>query len=254
MIIDAPSARERVRLILDRANSPWLTNSEIDNFIEMAINEYLRERVNKFGATQQLRDDFGGFVKSVVFTAEPVDENVENNVMEGHVFRRQFLEYDESGNNTLGLDAYEAVPGGEWNVIGCEIKDRMDDGETDTDEIHFGYLLDIKVKIGGGIRKVKVQSLDRVLRVQDDPFHAPDTNDFHAFRINDIYYIKPSPSSNNIVTFTYVSNDNRVDNIGQLPNHGREEVCQIAARKILGTVADERLPVALNEIRQLEGK
>ena len=89
MIIDAPSARERVRLILDRANSPWLTNSEIDNFIEMAINEYLRERVNKFGATQQLRDDFGGFVKSVVFTAEPVDENVENNVMEGHVFRKR---------------------------------------------------------------------------------------------------------------------------------------------------------------------
>ena len=29
---------------------------------------------------------------------------------------------------------------------------------------------------------------------------------------------------------------------------------KIAARKILGTVADERLPVALNEIRQLEGK
>ena len=254
MIIDAPSARERVRLILDRANSPWLTNSEIDNFIEMAINEYLRERVNKFGATQQLRDDFGGFVKSVVFTAEPVDENVENNVMEGQVFRRQFLEYDESGEQTLGNDAYEAVPGGEWGVKGCEIKDRMADGETDNDEIHFGYLLEVKVKVGGLVKKVKVQSLDRILRIQDDPFHSADTSNYHAFRINDIYYITPSPSDSNIVTFTYVSNDNRVENIGQLPNHGREEVCQIAARKILGTVADERLPVALNEIRQLEGK
>jgi hypothetical protein len=36
--------------------------------------------------------------------------------------------------------------------------------------------------------------------------------------------------------------------------HGREEVCQIAARKILGTVADERMPAADNEIKQLEGK
>ena len=63
MIIDAASARERVRLILDRANSPWLTNSEINGFIEMSINEYIRERVNIYESNQKIRDDFGGFVK-----------------------------------------------------------------------------------------------------------------------------------------------------------------------------------------------
>ena len=53
---------------------------------------------------------------------------------------------------------------------------------------------------------------------------------------------------------TYISSDNNVDNISWLPTHGREEVCQIAARKIMGTVADERIAVADNEIKQLEGK
>ena len=39
MITSAESARDRIRLILDRANSPWLTDSEINNFIEISIKE-----------------------------------------------------------------------------------------------------------------------------------------------------------------------------------------------------------------------
>ena len=66
--------------------------------------------------------------------------------------------------------------------------------------------------------------------------------------------MRPGVTNQYSIIFTYVSNDNSVDSIEQLPNHGREEVCQIAARKIMGTVADERMPAADNEIKQLEGK
>ena len=54
--------------------------------------------------------------------------------------------------------------------------------------------------------------------------------------------------------FDYVAdnNDNENTNIFRLPQHSREEVCQIAARKILGTIADERYPVGDAEINQLK--
>ena len=87
MITTAAHARERVRLILDRANSPWLTNTEINGFLEMAINEYTRERVGMFGANQKIRDDFGGFVKSAIYsnTFSSADEQPGTDVI-----RRQF--------------------------------------------------------------------------------------------------------------------------------------------------------------------
>ena len=90
MIIDAESARERVRLILDRANSPWLTDSEINGFIEMSINEYIRERVGMFGGNQKLRDDFGAFVKHVAYSNVLTNEDEEPGA---GVLRRQFGQY-----------------------------------------------------------------------------------------------------------------------------------------------------------------
>ena len=90
MITDAASARERIRLILDRANSPWLTNSEINGFIEMAINEYVRERLNSFESNQKIRDDFGSFVKTIVFTNEPLSEEY---VDDENIIRRQYVNY-----------------------------------------------------------------------------------------------------------------------------------------------------------------
>jgi hypothetical protein len=99
-------------------------------------------------------------------------------------------------------------------------------------------------------------SIDDALSVASDPFNQPGTfSEFHAIRVENTYWIRPGvTSNNNQVIFTYVSNNNDVHNIVWLPVHGREEVCQIAARKILGTVADERMPAADNEIKQLEGK
>ena len=55
--------------------------------------------------------------------------------------------------------------------------------------------------------------------------------------------------------FEYVLDDYDVNKIVDfLPKHSMEEVCQIAARKILGTTADERYMMGDNEIKQLDNK
>ena len=256
MILSASDARERIRLILDRANSPWLTNSEINGFIEMSINEYVRERINMYEANQVLRDDFGGLVKSVVFSREPIGETEasENTVFEGDVFRRQYTKYNQNNQADYGADVMYEVVGGEWATNSsagsmCHIKDEEED-----DKLHFGYLLEVKIlSTSGTLSQCKIMGVDEALRTKNDPFNTASSFEYHAIRINNIYYIRPG-SGTQLAVFTYVSNDNSVDKITELPHHGREEVCQIAARKIMGTVADERQAAADNEIKQLEGK
>lgn len=246
MINSTQDAQERVRLILDRADSPWLTNTELNGFIELAINEYLRERVNTFGANQKLRDDFSKFVKSAVFTSEVVGENTEDDLQ---TYRRQFANYTAQGafdTDTLMATTY---PGGEWGSTsekgtGCYVG-----------EINFGTLLEVKVTSGNSLSECKVMSIDDALRASKDPFNQPGTaNTYHAVRVGDYYWILPGVTNTKTIIFTFISNLNDATVITWLPVHAREEVCQIAARKVLGTTADERLPVADNEIKQLEGK
>lgn len=146
MIIDAASARERVRLILDRANSPWLTDTEINGFIEMAINEYLRERVGLFGANQKIRDDFGKYVKSIVYS-NVLTDNLE--APGADIIRRQFLQFNANGQAIPNILLPIIIPGGEFandgNGVACSIKDFEDDDDSNNDNLHFGYLIDIKV-------------------------------------------------------------------------------------------------------------
>ena len=259
MVTDAASARERVRLILDRANSPWLTNSEVNGFIEMSISEYIRERVSLFDSNQKIRDDFGKFVKSVTFSNEPMVE--ENEIS---LFRRQFLNYTDEGAYVVDTDMEHVYPGGEWGMtessgVGCPIVDIPGEEDLPDDKLHFGPLLDIKVLVGNLLKVCKLMSMDDALSASKDPFNKPGTatlnREYHAVRVEYVYWITPGKTAASLqVAMTYISSDNNVDNISWLPTHGREEVCQIAARKIMGTVADERIAVADNEIKQLEGK
>ena len=246
MVNSEQEAQERVRLILDRADSPWLTNTEINGFIELAINEYLRERVNTFGANQKLRDDFSKFVKSAVFTSELAD--IADDDLQ--TYRRQFANYTEQGAFDTETVMSTTYPGGEWGATaaegtGCYIG-----------EINFGTLLEVKIKKGtAGLTDCKIMSIDDALRASKDPFNTPGTaNGYHAVRVGDYYWILPGITNTQTIIFTFVSNLNASNTITWLPVHAREEVCQIAARKILGTTADERLPIADNEIKQLEGK
>ena len=67
-------AINRIRTILDRGSSPWMSDMEIRSFISMASNEFVRERVNIFGATQEIRDDLGDYVKTHEFGWADISE------------------------------------------------------------------------------------------------------------------------------------------------------------------------------------
>ena len=241
-------AINRVRTILDRGNTPWMSNSEIRDFISMATNEFVRERVNIFGATQKLRDDLGDYVRTKTFT------------------------FDESNNSShwsnvgLDMDTISNPSFIEENIFGEEVG------------VEFGYLLGIKIEqlnavyndedvftgnYSSNYDNCKVISLDDAQAVLDDPYNKPEVGSYRAVKIGNIYFILPSleqefDENDNLIVdynfhFDFVAdnNDDEEINIARLPQHSREEVCLIAARKILGTTADERYPVGDNEIKEL---
>lgn len=251
-------AINRVRTILDRGNTPWMSNSEIKDFISMATNEFVRERVNIFGATQKLRDDLGNYVRTKTFT------------------------FDEASNSShwsnvgIDMDTISNPSFIEENIFGEEVG------------VEFGYLLGIKIEqlnavytddgfLGGGVPDIlnppvsytstfdncKVISLDDAQAILDDPYNKPEIGSYRAVKIGNIYFILPNleqeiDDNENIVVdyrfyvdFVADNNDDEEINIARLPQHSREEVCLIAARKILGTTADERYPVGDKEIKEL---
>ena len=251
-------AINRVRTILDRGNSPWMSNNEIRDFISMATNEFVREKVNIFGATQEIRDDLGDYVQTRAFS------------------------FDEANNTS------------HWSNIGIDVGPVEEDDEV---TIEFGYLLGIKIEkltalydaAGVLIQEVddggtpddtdddedvisyessysncKVISLDDAQAILDDPFNKPEEGNYRAVKVGNIYYIMPELEqvfddlNNAIIDYNFHidyiadNDDNENNNIDRLPMHSREEICQIASRKILGTTADERYQIGDVEIQQLD--
>jgi hypothetical protein len=230
------SAVNRVRTILDRGNSPWMSSEEIIDFLTMATNEFVRERVDIFGATQRLRDDLGDYVVSHAFNYEDIidDENFSH-----------------------------------WSNIGIDISSISGLG-TEDNAYNFGYLLGIKIEkkttttegddtqtVTSTYDNCKVISLDDAQSILDDPFNKPEEGSYRAVRLGNIYYIMPNIEATENVDFNFHfdfvadNDDDALENIKRLPNHSREEVCQIAARRILGTIADERYQIGDAEIQQL---
>ena len=240
-------AINRVRTILDRGNTPWMSNSEIKDFISMATNEFVRERVNLFGATQKLRDDLGNYVRTTTFS------------------------FDEANNSS------------HWSNVGLDMDSIsnitfVEEYLGEEAGVQFGYLLGIKIEQMNAVYddegaivadtytssydNCKVISLDDAQAVLDDPYNKPEVGSYRAVKIGNIYFILPSleqeVEGETIIVdykfhvdFVADNNDDEEINIARLPQHSREEVCLIAARKILGTTADERYPVGDNEIKEL---
>ena len=242
-------AINRVRTILDRGNTPWMSNSEIKDFISMATNEFVRERVNIFGATQKLRDDLGNYVRTKAFTFDEVSNS------------------SHWSNIGIDMDTISNPPFIESFIFDEEVG------------VEFGYLLGIKIEQLNAVYNeegvleedtytsnydnCKVISLDDAQAVLDDPYNKPEVGSYRAVKIGNIYFILPSleqeiDENENIIVdykfhvdFVADNNNDEEINIARLPQHSREEVCRIAARKILGTTADERYPVGDNEIKEL---
>lgn len=305
-ILNSVDAINRVRTILDRGNSPWMSDVEITDFLSMAGNEFIRERVGKYGATQGIRDDLGKYVRTYVFGN---NEDLPNLSFGQPPFPPDFPQQEFAVNtypvNTQysfdqGLATGIVTPtplnsfdfGGHWSRVGCNL---------DLLPKKVGYVLGIKLitreyinnetlensPLGfpdneaypNDIQKhynVKIISLDDAQAIGNDPFNRPEHDYYRAVRVSNVYYILPdnfwftetteglTVSEQDKIIFDVVIDEfDVVSMMGEddggvehmyLPYHAKEEICQIAARKILGTTADERYSVGTSEIQQLDNK
>tara|TARA_R100001594_G_scaffold7741_1_gene20672 strand:+ start:274 stop:1203 length:930 start_codon:yes stop_codon:yes gene_type:complete len=295
----------RVRTILDKGGSPWMSNAEIDDFISMAASEFTQERVDKFGATQRIRDDLGAFVRTITF----IDFYNTNYLME-YTFLPQAatgggqmdwppINWLASGNpNNFGHEVwsitYNASPisplscdmrfSGPYYAFGADYnfdwidftpeEDKPDINTVISIDMHYFNVTNVITPTStapGYIQKirtlpVKIISIDDYQGSINDPFNAPSALNPVAIRTGDYYHFLPnedlSPfglnleaggeSSFGMIVFNYVSGKCTTENIvNHMPKSSVEEICQITARKILGTTADERYPVGDAEINQL---
>ena len=266
MMAGISQARQRFRLITDRSDSPWLTNAEVDGFIELALNEYVRERVNSYGANQEIVDDLGTFVRTVNFAHPLYDENNNMYLPSGvyslapnFVFANEIIRYS---NSVISPAAFQGA--GIFQSAGDSIQGIF----------RIGTVLSISIvtNLGpeaGKLKTVKILSIDKFTATREDPFNNPGTDRYTAAFSDGFYWIRPEvenvfnitdadgniiETENKQVILTYIDDVVSPNDIIKLPLHGREEVCLIASRKILGATADETYQVGASEIQQLKGK
>lgn len=295
----------RVRTILDKGDTPWMSNEEIDDFISMAGSEFTQERVDKFGATQRLRDDLGAFVRTIVFfdsantslggTITSLANGTINN--ETPVYWLDwFNSYVDSfigGPQDFGFEiwpiSYNVNP---ISTISCDLtfsgtyyvntdetisnftgeplewQPGLVAGKPNVNTIIGSKLiyldqmsaLDPSVDISFLTPKtqaIKIISINDYEGSLEDPFNRPTSSNVRAVRTGNLYHILPYLTLTKVneygfIVFDYVSGSCTSSNIvNYMPKSSVEEICQIAARKILGTTADERYTVGNNEINQL---
>ena len=283
-ITNVADAINRVRTILDRGNSPWLSNDEIDDFISMAANEFIQERVDRFGATQGIRDDLGDFVQTMCFTrVDPSIQPVNGTIgISGYNYNGTPLlwinQQDETDNNTNVYNISENI--GPISPIACVVKQPDFIFNNNNQEFNFGgeinssyiirvnlvtvhYDASIEIITRVDYQDCKIISLDDLQVASNDPFNSPDGDNIRLVKVGNAYYVIPhnniypfhQEGSIKLIVFEYVIGDYELEKvINFLPKHSIEEVCQIAARKILGTTADERYTMGDNEIKQLDNK
>lgn len=276
MLTNIGQTRQRIRALLDRADSPWLSDAEIDEFVESALSEFVRERATVAESTQEGRDDLGHFVKRETF----------------------YLFDDVQFSTNVNATASIENPGPLLNIITstdpetgvADLFNPLGNPFTDTfaSAINIGTPLNANfnqinfsppLRVGTVLSIIvssnmaqpvncKLLSHDKASSVRRDPFNAPDTFNYTATRVGDFYTISP-PIENSLfvtneddtqtfeikkVTITYISNDTFATQIDQLPTHSIEEVALIAVRKILGSTGDDRINAGTAEVQQIKGK
>ena len=283
-ILNVADAINRVRTILDRGNSPWMSDAEINDFISMAANEFIQERVDKFGATQKIRDDLGDFVQTMCFTKvnpsiQPVSGTI--GISEYNYNGSPLLWINQNAETDSGTNVYNISENiGPISPIACVVKQPDFIYNNNNQEYNYGgeinssYIIRVNLvtvdydTTDEVINRVdyqdcKIISLDDLQVAASDPFNSPDEDNVRAVKVGNAYYITPhydiypfhSDGSIKLIVFEYVLDDYDVNKVVDfLPKHSIEEICQIAARKILGTTADERYQVGTSEIQQLDNK
>tara|TARA_R110000850_G_scaffold60507_1_gene138811 strand:+ start:84 stop:698 length:615 start_codon:yes stop_codon:yes gene_type:complete len=201
--MDVGGARDRVRLIIDREDTAYLSDADIDGFVEMAVDEFASQYYNNFEVNQESRDKLQNLVRSELIAG--------------------------SSSPQLGLE------------------------EADLDGTDADILLDYTYSKILGIHyqdspytPVKIVQISDLGAYRNDPFNKFSEEFPIAYeQAGHIYFQGWEGIKNLIVKYLKYTNT-----ITDLSDHTHEEVCQIAARKVLATLGDPRYQILQAEITE----
>tara|TARA_R110000851_G_scaffold117849_5_gene244878 strand:+ start:2680 stop:3276 length:597 start_codon:yes stop_codon:yes gene_type:complete len=191
------NARNRVRLITDREDVAYFTDTEIDGFLAMSVDEFTSQYYNSFESNQNSRDK----LQKIVFSS--------------------------------AITVSDSVPYALTSLV-------------DSSSVaNYSKMLSM-VMSSTPFKRVKIIELSDLSAYLDDPFNKADSNNPVAYLSGDNIYTK-GLSSLTSIDVKYLSDTTLITD---LSNHAHEEVCQIAARKILATLGDARYQAIQAEIAE----
>jgi hypothetical protein len=178
-------ATGRIRNIIDREDTAYLSNSEIQAFIVMAVDEFVQQYYTGFETTQDNRDKLQNLV---------VDDAI-----------------SISDTSPSLLSSMTAANVNYYRLLSA----------------HVTSSPKVNAKI------IQISDLNAYL---NDPFNKADSGNPALYlaggKINSL-----GLSSSTSLTVKYLK---QASDITDLDSHTHEEVCQIAARKVLATLGDPR--------------
>lgn len=190
--MDATAARGRIRNIIDSETTAYFSDAELDEFLEMATDEFLQQYYMAFETTQDSRDKL-----------------------------ERLVTYEEE-------DISDASPFNVGNLT-----------------YTYGRLLSVYVKDSPKVN-VKVIQISDISSYLNDPFNKADSSNpviyFSGGNLVSIGF-----SSTTKIVITYLKYTTTFTDLSMITH---EEVCQIAARKVLATLGDARYNAVQTEITE----
>tara|TARA_E500000305_G_C4018663_1_gene237327 strand:+ start:32 stop:613 length:582 start_codon:yes stop_codon:yes gene_type:complete len=190
--MDATEAQNRIRNIIDSETTAYFSNAELDEFLEMATDEFLQQYYMAFETTQDSRDKLE---KLVIYEEEDISDASPFNV--GNLYYT------------------------------------------------YGRLLSVYVKDSPKVN-VKVIQISDISSYLNDPFNKADSSNpviyFSGGNLVSIGF-----SSTTKIVITYLKYTTTFTDLSMITH---EEVCQIAARKVLATLGDARYNAVQTEITE----
>jgi hypothetical protein len=187
-------ARNRVRNIIDREDTAYLSNVEIEAFIDMAIDEFVQQYYGGFETTQDNRDKLQKLVVNDTISI--------------------------SDSNPVGLSAMAS-------------------------DVTYYRLLSAYTTSSPNVN-AKIIQISDLNAYLNDPFNKADSG-------NPVLYLAGGNinslglSSLTSLTVKYLK---QASGVSDLDSHTHEEVCQIAARKVLATLGDPRFQMIQAELTE----
>tara|TARA_R110002012_G_scaffold2179_2_gene10451 strand:+ start:9909 stop:10490 length:582 start_codon:yes stop_codon:yes gene_type:complete len=190
--MDATDAQNRIRNIIDSETTAYFSNTELNEFMKMATDEFVQQYYMAFETTQDSRDKLQDLVIS--------------------------QEIDLIDTTPYTLSTLTAT---------------------------YSRFLSAYVKTSPSVN-VKVIQIEDLSSYLNDPFNKADASNpviyFKGGSINTIGF-----TSTTKVVVTYLKHTTTFTDLSDVTH---EEVCQIAARKVLATLGDPRYQAIQTEISE----